>query len=84
MKKKLQLLLVAVTLLLSFNAKADIIKNSELNLNNSDVRKCLLEASVTEGWVLKATYLDSNNKLVMIFDKDNNTKVYISKEILSL
>ncbi|MFI1772758.1 hypothetical protein [Thalassobellus citreus] len=84
MKKKLQLLAVAATLLLSFNAKADTIKNSKLNLNNPDVRKCLLEASETDGWKLASVYLNDDNKIVMIFDKDNDTKVYTSKEVLSL
>ncbi len=84
MKKKLQLLTVAAILLLSFNAKADIIKSSALNLNNPDVRKCLLEASETDGWKLSSVYLNSEEKLVMIFDKAGNTKVYTGKEVLSL
>jgi hypothetical protein len=84
MKTKLQLALVAITLLISFNVKADTIRNAELNLNNPDVRKCLLEATVAEGWKLQATYIDANEKIVMVFGKDKNTKVYTSKEILSL
>jgi hypothetical protein len=84
MKKKLQLLIVAMMLLLSFNAKADIIKNAELNLNNPDVRKCLLEASKNDGWKLSSVYLNSEEKLVMIFNKDNNTKEYTSRVILAL
>lgn len=84
MKQKLQLLAVIMTLLFSFNAKADTIKNSNLNLNNPDVRKCLLEASENDGWKLASVYLDSENKIVMIFDKANDTKVYTSKETLEL
>mgnify|MGYP000586727833 CR=1 FL=1 len=84
MMKKLQLLFIAVILLLSVDMKADTIKNSELNLNNPDVRLCLLEASKNEGWKLASVYLDSEEKLVMIFDKGNDTKIYTSREVLSL
>lgn len=77
--KKLQLLFVAMMLLLSVGVNADTIKNSELNLNNPDVRKCLLEASKKEGWVLKSVYHNSKKELVMIFDKGNDTKIYTSK-----
>lgn len=84
MKKKLQLLAVAAMLLLSFNAKADTIKNSELNLNNPDVRKCLLDASKTDGWKLASVYLNADEKIVMIFDKGADSKVYTSKEAFSL
>lgn len=77
--KKLQLLFVAITLLFSVNVKANDIINSSLNLYNPDVRKCLLEASKKEGWELKSVYLNANEELVMIFDKDNNTRIYKSK-----
>ena len=53
MKKKLQLLLAAIMILLTVNMNADTIINSDLNLYNPDVRKCLLEASKSEGWELK-------------------------------
>lgn len=79
MKKKLQLLLVAFTLLVSFNVKADTIINSELNLLNPDVRKCLLEASEVEGWKVESIYMNSDDKLVYVFSKENNNRVYISK-----
>lgn len=78
--KKLQLLFVAMMLLLSIDVKADdVIINSNLNLYNPDVRKCLLEASKKEGWELKSVYLNSKDELVMIFDKDNNSRIYKTK-----
>ncbi len=77
--KKLQLLLVAVTLLLSVNVNADDTINSSLNLNNPDVRKCLLETSKSDGWKLESVYLNSEEKLVYVFSKDKNTKTYKSK-----
>lgn len=81
--KKLQLLLVAATLLISFNAKADdTIINAEVNLSNPDVRKCLIESSQSEGWRLASITMNKENKLVMIFDKGNTTRVYTNKEEL--
>ena len=77
--KKLQLLFVAITLLLSIDAKADDTINSSLNLNNPDVRKCLIESTKKEGWKLAALYFNKEEKLVIIFEKDNNSKTYISK-----
>lgn len=77
--KKLQLLLVAMMLLLSVGANADTIKNSELNLNNPDVRKCLLDATSSEGWTLESVYLNPDEKLVMIFGKDKDKRVYTSR-----
>ena len=77
--KKLQLLFVAMMLLLSVGANADTIKNSELNLNNPDVRKCLLDATSSEGWKLESVYSDSKENLVMIFGKGDNKRMYISK-----
>ncbi|MEW4922487.1 hypothetical protein [Algibacter sp. 2305UL17-15] len=79
MMKKLQLLFVAMMLLLSVDVKADDKINSNLDLNNPDVRKCLLDASKQEGWDLKSAYFNADNKLVIVFDKDNNTKTYKSK-----
>lgn len=77
MMKKLQLLFVAMLFLLSMDVKADdIIVNSDLNLYNPDVRKCLLEASKKEGWELKSVYLNADEKLVMIFDKGKDSKIY--------
>ena len=78
--KKLQLLFITMMLLLSIDMRADdVIVNSNLNLYNPDVRKCLLEASKQEGWELKSVYLNADNELVMIFDKDKNTKIYKTK-----
>lgn len=78
--KKLQLLFVTMMLLLSIDMKADdVIVNSNLNLYNPDVRKCLLEASEKEGWELKSVYLNANDELVMIFDKDKNSRIYKTK-----
>lgn len=79
MKKKLQLLSVAIILLLSVNVKAETIVNSELNLFNPDVRKCLLDASANEGWELKAVYMNSEDQLVYVFSKGDDDKVYLSK-----
>ena len=77
--KKLQLLFVAMMLLLSVGVNADTIKNSELNLINPDVRKCLLDASSSEGWKLESVYSDEKENLVMIFGKNGNKRMYISK-----
>ncbi len=60
----------------SFNVSATEI---ELDLLNPDVRKCLIEASKSEGWKLEALYENKQNKLVFIFSKGNETKTYISK-----
>ncbi|MFD2724895.1 hypothetical protein [Hyunsoonleella rubra] len=80
MMKKLQLLVVAMLLLFSVDMRADdVIVNSDLNLFNPDVRKCLLEASIKEGWELKSVYMNTKDQLVMVFDKDNSTKVYKTK-----
>ncbi|MFD0834624.1 hypothetical protein ACFQ0I_02520 [Mariniflexile aquimaris] len=79
MKKKLQLLAAALMILLSINVNADTIINSELSLYNPDVRKCLMEAAKNEGWELKSIYTNSEDKLVFVFSKGNNDKIYISK-----
>ncbi|MFY0713541.1 hypothetical protein J1D01_07690 [Seonamhaeicola sp. NFXS20] len=83
MMKKLQLILAVVALTFSISVNADTIKNSDLNLNNPDVRKCLLDATQSEGWTLAAVYMNANNKIVYVFDKGNDTKVYTSKEVFS-
>ena len=79
MKKKLQLLLAAIMILLTVNMNADTIINSDLNLYNPDVRKCLLEASKSEGWELKSIYMNADQKLVYVFSKGSDNKVYLSK-----
>lgn len=79
--KKLQLLTAALVLLFSSNIQADEIKvNSDLNLYNPDVRKCLLEATKQEGWELKSFYINTEDEMVMIFDKDQSSRVYKSKK----
>ncbi|WJJ97183.1 hypothetical protein [Algibacter luteus] len=77
--KKLQFLFAAMMLLASVDVKADDTINSSLNLNNPDVRKCLLEATKTEGWKVSSVYTDAENKIVYVFKKDNETKIYKSK-----
>ena len=77
--KKLQLLFVAMMLLLSIDVKANDAINSSLNLSNPDVRKCLVEATKSEGWKLAALYYNADDKLVMIFEKDHKAKTYMSK-----
>tara|TARA_R110002049_G_scaffold285400_1_gene466273 strand:- start:19057 stop:19296 length:240 start_codon:yes stop_codon:yes gene_type:complete len=79
MMKKLQLLSVAVVLLFSVKMNADVIKVNNLNLLNPDVRKCLKEASAQEGWDLKSIYTNSDDKLVFVFSKGKDDKVYTSK-----
>lgn len=78
--KKLQLLALALGLLFTIDMKAnDVTVNSNLNLYNPDVRKCLLDASKSEGWELKSVYLNDKKELIMVFDKDNKTRVYKTK-----
>lgn len=74
-----KILLSAAVVLLSLSASADDIINTSLNIQNPDVRKCLLEATKADGWELKSVYLDKNEKIVMIFDKGNDSKIYKSK-----
>lgn len=78
--KKLQLLLIAMVLMVSVQVNAtENPVNRKFNLNNPDVRKCLIEASKSEGWKLEAYYINANDKLVMVFGKDGETKVYAAK-----
>lgn len=78
--KTLQSILSTSLLLLSFNVKANEYRpNTDLNLFNPDVRKCLVESSQSEGWVLQSIYLDDNKKIVMIFNKGEEKKMYRSK-----
>lgn len=77
--KKLQLLLIAMMLLFAIDVKADDTINSNLDLINPDVRKCLLESSKSEGWELTTLYFNADNKLVMIFEKGENSRTYMSK-----
>ncbi|SFC94604.1 hypothetical protein [Algibacter pectinivorans] len=79
MKNKLQVLFVAITLLVTIGAQANDRINSSLNLSNPDVRKCLIESTESEGWKMAALYYDANKKLVMIFEKGEDSKTYISK-----
>lgn len=73
--KKLQLLCASLMLLLTVTVNATELR---LNLNNPDVRKCLIEATEDEGWELKASYLNASEKLVMIFVKGTETRSYTS------
>ena len=83
--KKLQLLLIVMVLMVSVQVNAtDNPINTQFNLNNPDVRKCLLEASESDGWKLLSVYLNADEKIVMIFDKGADSKVYTSKQALSL
>lgn len=75
-----RILLASAMILLSVSVNADDIINNDLNLNNPDVRKCLLEASEEDGWKLKSVYMNSNDKLVMVFDKGDTTKIYKSSK----
>lgn len=75
--KKVQFLCLAAMLLLSININADTV-NPNLNLLNPDVRKCLIEASTSEGWKLEAVYLNNQDRLVMVFGKGTETKTYTS------
>lgn len=75
-----RILLASAMILLSVSMNADDIINNDLNLNNPDVRKCLLEASKNDGWKLKSVYMNSNDKLVMVFDKGDTTKIYKSSK----
>jgi hypothetical protein len=73
--KKLQLLCASLMLLLTVTVNAAELR---LNLENPDVRKCLIEATEDEGWELKASYMNDNEKLVMIFVKGTQTRSYTS------
>lgn len=80
MNKKLQLFCVAAVLLFSVKMNADdVTRINNLNLLNPDVRKCLLETSKHEGWELKSTYMNADDKLVYVFSKGNDDKIYTSK-----
>ena len=80
MKKKLQLFCLAAGLLLSVKVNANDVKRiNSLNLFNPDVRKCLLESSKNEGWELKSVYMNSESKLVFVFSKGDDDKIYTSK-----
>ncbi|MGC6432391.1 MAG: hypothetical protein ACON5F_15205 [Jejuia sp.] len=74
-----KILLSAAIVLLSLSASADDKINTSLNIMNPDVRKCLLEASKADGWELMSVYLDEDEKIVMIFGKGKEEKIYKSK-----
>ncbi|MEC3906400.1 hypothetical protein VOI54_05180 [Tamlana sp. 2201CG12-4] len=73
--KKITLLCASLMLLLTVTVNATELR---LNLNNPDVRKCLIEATKYEGWELRASYMNTNDKLVMIFVKGDETRTYTS------
>ena len=53
--------------------------DNDLNLENPDVRKCLIEAAASEGWMLHSKEYNANKKLVMVFKRNNEEKVYTNK-----
>ena len=78
--KTIQNILAAGLLLMSFSVKANEDKpNTDLNLFNPDVRKCLIDASKSEGWELKSVYLDDSKHIIMVFNKGEEKKIYKSK-----
>lgn len=72
---KKTLIFASMMLLLSVSVQATELR---LNLNNPDVRKCLLDASESEGWELKALYQNTNEELVYVFVKGNEKRTYTS------
>ncbi|MBD0831394.1 hypothetical protein [Aestuariibaculum sediminum] len=74
-----KLLLFTGMLLLAVSAKAVELN---LNLNNPDVRKCLIDSANEEGWELKAKYLDENDKVVLVFKKDGQVVEYTGNQKL--
>ncbi|PQV49433.1 hypothetical protein CLV33_10363 [Jejuia pallidilutea] len=74
-----KILIASAMILLSISVNAEDIINTDLNLYNPDVRKCLLEASKESGWELKSVYTNDKDQLVMVFDKGDTTKIYKSK-----
>lgn len=74
-----KLLLFSGLLLLTANVKAIELN---LNLNNPDVRQCLIDSASEEGWELKAKYLDDNDKVVLVFKKDDKVVEYTGNKKL--
>ncbi|GAL65576.1 hypothetical protein [Jejuia pallidilutea] len=74
-----KILIASAMILLSISVNAEDIINTDLNLYNPDVRKCLLEATKESGWELKSVYTNDKDQLVMVFDKGDTTKIYKSK-----
>ncbi|WP_027138198.1 hypothetical protein [Gaetbulibacter saemankumensis] len=75
--KKFYFLTVIAMLLFSVSASAVELN---LNLNNPDVRKCLIESAGQEGWEHSATYLDADNKVVLVFSKDGKNVSYTGNQ----
>lgn len=72
---KKTLLFASMMLLFSASISATELR---LNLNNPDIRKCLLESTNQEGWELKSVYQNKKEQLVYIFQKGNEKRTYIS------
>lgn len=73
---KLKLLVLSAIFLFSISVSAI---EKELNLENPDVRKCLIEAAASDGWVLFSKEYNKSKKLVMVFKKNGEERVYVSK-----
>lgn len=73
---KFKLLLLSIMFFMSLSVTA---LDKELNLENPDVRKCLIQAAASEGWMLSSSEYNQNKKLVMVFKKNNEERVYVSK-----
>ncbi|WMI66542.1 hypothetical protein RBH94_05120 [Aestuariibaculum sp. YM273] len=74
-----KLLLFTGMLLLTTHVKAVELN---LNLNNPDVRQCLIDSANEEGWELKAKYLDENDKVVLVFKKEDKVVEYTGNQKL--
>ncbi|MBD0833899.1 hypothetical protein [Aestuariibaculum suncheonense] len=74
-----KVLLFTGMLLLTLSAKAIELN---LNLNNPDVRQCLIDSASEAGWELKAKYLDDNDKVVLVFKKDGQIVEYTGNQKL--
>lgn len=73
---KIKLLCLSAMFLFSISVSAI---DTDLNLENPDVRKCLIEAAASEGWMLHSNEYNANKKLVLVFKRNNEEKVYTSK-----
>ncbi|MCH4552020.1 MULTISPECIES: hypothetical protein [Aestuariibaculum] len=74
-----KILLFTGMLLLTANVKAVELN---LNLNNPDVRQCLIDSASKDGWELKAKYLDDNDKVVLVFKKEGQVVEYTGNQKL--
>lgn len=70
--KKIAILLIMLISLSAFGKR-------KLNLENGDVRKCLIESAEQEGWTVLKPYYNKNGKLVIVVYKGSVTRKYVSK-----